>query len=176
MKKIILFIGIGSAAIFAGESVGLIENLKLSSKQYSFKSGVSKEDQALWNRSLESNSNFIQAYEPKLYSKFQILERSSSILFNIINTIHKKYILKAQKQLDDNPFDTIVDKAIISGIEQQIQPLHAELKKIKALPTGPFFKKSEPQKAFNAAKDILVKRVEQVINEFKEFKKNPIIN
>lgn len=176
MKKIILFIGIGPAAIFAGESVGLIENLELSSNQYSFKSGVSKEKQALWNRSLESTGNFIQAYEPKLYSKFQDLKSSSNVLFNIINIIHKKYTLKAQKQLEDNPFDTIVDKAIVSNIEQQIKILHAELKKIKSLPTGPFFKKSEPQKAFNAAKDILVKRVEQVINEFKEFKKNPIFN
>jgi len=162
--------------LFPGESVGLIENLKGNSSRLTFMRGVQPEQLERWKKSLDSSGAFIQAFEPKLYIVFQDLEKKSNVMFNVVKIIHDKYIQKARKQLNDNPFDTIVDKKIVSSIESEMQPLTEELKKLKSLSNGTFFKKSESQKVINALKEILIKRTQEIIDEFKSFKKNPVIN
>lgn len=175
MKKIVMsVISVVSINLFAGESVGLIENLKGNTKKYLFKNGVSARDSEKWNRAMESAGAFIQEYEPKLHSKFMDLQVATNVLFNVIQIIQNKYIVPFKKKVEESLFET-VDKKMVSNIEQQIQPLHGELKKIKGISTGSLFKKSEAQKVLNAIKDILVKRLQEVLDEFKEFKKNPVL-
>lgn len=170
---------LSGVAITAGESVGLIANLEENIKgPYSFKTELSPQAVERCQRALDSAGAFIGVYEPKLDSKFSQIKTASYALFNTVNIMYTDYIRPFKKKLEQNIFDTVVDRKTVSDMEKVLQQLKEQLKKIKgSLLSGiSLFKKSEAQKVFNAARDIMVNRIEEVMKEFERFKKNPIIN
>lgn len=173
MVVIIVAMSAATATLVAGESIGLIENLKGSIKVYSFKEEITAQDTASCERALNSAEAFIQAYEPKLKDKVAALKMASYVLLNTVNALYIDYIRPSEQRAQNNPFDTFIDKAEIARMEKAIQPLKDQLKKIK----GSIFsnislsKKSEAQKVYDAARDIFVDRIQRIIDEFAQFKK-----
>ncbi len=175
MKKGIILtvlIALGQS-VFAGESVGLIANLEGNIKNYSFKAGISAQDVESCNRALSSAGDFIEAYESKLKSKFTELKTASYVLLNMVNALYVNYIRPFEQRIERDPFNDFLDKPTVVRMEKDLQPLKDQLKKIK----GSIFsnislsKKSEAQKVYAAARDILVDRIQRIIDEFALFKK-----
>lgn len=166
-----------SHSVFAGESVGLLLNLKENMKNVSLTEGILPTTRDAVVRSLQSMKEYIEFSEPKLSQKFSAIVTAGNIVCNVTQIAFNKFVAPFKREAQENPFANVSQKTI-QGIEEAIKPLHAELKAIKGSIFSNFSlgKKSEAQKVVDGARTEVIEKIQEILKKFEIIKKTKVLN